>query len=195
LLELGHQHEALLLVDDAHATGVIGPSGKGSAAFWGVPPDDFLTMGTFSKALGAFGGFLAGSELALDYLKNKARSLIYSTALPPAVCTSGLTAFSILREEPQRLESLRENISYFNIEINKLTKLSKAASTPIFPLIVGSEEKALKISGLLAKEGIYVPAIRPPTVPENQCRLRISLMATHTREHLDRLLSVLKKTI
>jgi len=191
LLCLAKAHEALLLVDDAHATGVLGPKGKGSAAFWKIQPEDLLTMGTFSKALGALGGYVAGPEIIMDFLRNESRTQFYSTALPASVCASVLTALTILKEEPSRLERLRENISYFQEGLKRLGIHPQLFPLPIFPLIIGSEEKTLAVSKALWEKGIFVPAIRPPSVPRNKSRLRISLMATHTKEHMDVLLDAL----
>jgi len=195
LMRLSEKFCALVLVDDAHATGVLGPQGEGSAGYWQVDPGGLLTMGTFSKALGTLGGFIAGPELIVEYLRNTARTLFYSTALPPSVCAAARCALHLLAEEPQRIHSLRENIVYFQEGLKSIGITPSAHPVPIFPITVGSEEKALHLSQALWEKGLYIPAIRPPTVPPNQCRLRISLMATHTREHLDELLSGLRELL
>lgn len=195
LLGIAREHEALVLVDDAHATGVLGPGGKGSAAYWKMDSDNLLTMGTFSKALGALGGFMAGPETIIDFLRNKARTLFYSTALPPSVCTSVLTALTILKKEPAWLERLRKNIAYFQEGLKRLGINPHLLPVPIFPIIIGSEKKTLALARALWEQEIYIPAIRPPTVPENQSRLRISLMARHTREQIDYLLDTLGKVL
>jgi 8-amino-7-oxononanoate synthase len=195
LIQLSERYEALILVDDAHATGVLGPKGEGSARHWGLAPQGLLTMGTFSKALGSLGGFISGPEILVDYLRNQARTLFYSTALPPAVCAAARCALRLLTEEPQRLQSLRENITILGEGLQKIGLVPAPHPVPIFPLIVGSEEKALHLSQALWDRGLYIPAIRPPTVPANQCRLRISLMATHTREHLEQVLTALKELL
>jgi len=195
LMKLSEKFGALILVDDAHATGVLGPKGKGSAEYWQLAPKGLLTMGTFSKALGSLGGFITGPEMIADYLRNRSRTLFYSTALPPSVCAATRCALRLLTEEPQRLLSLRENIAYLRDGLKKIGVDSSPHPVPIFPIIVGSEEKALHLSQALGDRGLYIPAIRPPTVPANQCRLRISLMATHTREQLDELLSGLRELL
>jgi 8-amino-7-oxononanoate synthase len=195
LLALAEEYEALVLVDDAHATGVLGPGGKGSAAHWNVESDHLLTMGTFSKALGCLGGFMAGPTLLIEFLKNKSRTLFYSTALPPSVCASVLTALTLLKEDPTLLARLRENIAFLHKGLQKIGIRSHDLPVPIFPIIIGSEKKTLAVSQALTEQGVFVPAIRPPTVPENESRLRISLMATHTREQLDYLLDMLKKVL
>jgi 8-amino-7-oxononanoate synthase len=195
LIGLARKQEALVLVDDAHATGVLGPGGKGSAAYWEIDSDHLVTMGTFSKALGSLGGFMAGPAVLIDFLKNKARTLFYSTALPPSICASVLTALTILKEEPVWLERLRENIAYFQEGLERLGGHPHQVPVPIFPIIIGSEEKTLALARALWDQGIYIPAIRPPTVPENQSRLRISLMARHTKEHIDYLLEALGKVL
>jgi 8-amino-7-oxononanoate synthase len=195
LIRLSERTEALILVDDAHATGVLGPNGEGSARHWGLAPEGLLTMGTFSKALGALGGFISGPEILAEYLRNQARTLFYSTALPPAVCAAARCALRLLTAEPQWLQSLRKNIAYLGQGLQTIGWDTSPHPVPIFPLIVGSEKKALHLSQALWDRGLYIPAIRPPTVPPNQCRLRISLMATHTREHLDELLSALRELL
>jgi 8-amino-7-oxononanoate synthase len=192
LMNLSEKFSALVLVDDAHATGVLGPRGEGSAGYWQLDPEGLLTMGTFSKALGSLGGFITGPGLIVEYLRNTARTLFYSTALPPSVCASACCALHLLTEEPQRLQSLRTNISYFQQGLKRIGINPYAHPVPIIPIIVGSEEKALRLSQALWDRGLYIPAIRPPTVPPKECRLRISLMATHTREQLDELLSALR---
>jgi 7-keto-8-aminopelargonate synthetase-like enzyme len=182
-------------VDDAHATGVLGPHGEGSTAHWGIDPETLLTMGTFSKALGALGGFVAGPELLMAYLRNRARTLFYSTALPPAVCASVICALKLLREEPWLLEGLRRNCAYFSHGLQDLGLPLPPAGIPIFPIIVGTEETALHLSRALWDRDICIPAIRPPTVPLNQCRLRISLSAGHTEEQMDTLLAALRELL
>jgi 8-amino-7-oxononanoate synthase len=192
LLSLAERYGALVLVDDAHATGVLGPHGEGSTAHWGIDPESLLTMGTFSKALGALGGFVAGPELVMAYLRNRARTLFYSTSLPPSVCASVLCALELLQEEPGLLAGLRRNCAYLRTGLQALGLPVPPEGIPIFPIIVGSEERALGLAQALWERDIYIPAIRPPTVPFNRCRLRIGLTAGHTEEQMDTLLTVLK---
>ncbi len=195
LMKLSEKFGALVLVDDAHATGVLGPQGEGSAVYWQLDPEGLLTMGTFSKALGSLGGFISGPETVIDYLRNTARTFFYSTALPPSVCAAARCALRLLAEEPERLQTLRNNIVYCQQGLKKIGINPSVHPVPIIPIIVGSEDKALHLSQALWDRGLYIPAIRPPTVPPNQCRLRISLMATHTREHLDELLEALRELL
>jgi 8-amino-7-oxononanoate synthase len=195
LLVLAEKYGALILVDDAHATGVLGPRGEGSTAHWGIESDYLLTMGTFSKALGALGGFVAGPEITMDYLRNQARTLFYSTALPPAVCASVICALELLQKDSRLIERLRRNLAYFRAGLQNQGLPVPPEGVPIFPIIAGSEERALGLARALWDRGIYIPAIRPPTVPPNQCRLRISLIATHTEEQLDILLATLKRVL
>jgi 8-amino-7-oxononanoate synthase len=195
MIKLSEKFGAMVLVDDAHATGVLGPRGEGSAGYWQVAPSGLLTMGTFSKALGSLGGFITGPQIIIEYLRNTARTFFYSTALPPSVCAAARCALRLLTEEPQWLSSLRENIAYLRDGLKKIGVDSSPHPVPIIPIIVGTEEKALHLSQALWDKGLYIPAIRPPTVPPNACRLRISLMATHTREHLDELLSALRELL
>jgi 8-amino-7-oxononanoate synthase len=195
MMELSEKFGALVLIDDAHATGVLGPRGEGSAGYWQLDPGGLLTMGTFSKSLGSLGGFITGSGLIVEYLRNRARTLFYSTALPPSVCAAARCALRLLVEEPRRLQSLRAHIAYFQEGLKRIGIVPSVHPVPIFPIIVGSEETALRLSQALWDRGLYIPAIRPPTVPPKQCRLRISLMATHTRDQLDELLSALRELL
>ncbi len=195
LLSLAEQYEALVLVDDAHATGVLGPQGEGSTGHWGIDTESLLTVGTFSKALGALGGFIVGPDLLMAYLRNQARTLFYSTALPPAVCASVVCALELLQEEPGLLAGLRRNCAYLRTGLQALGLPVPPEGIPIFPIIVGTEERALSLAQALWDRDIYIPAIRPPTVPLNQCRLRISLTAGHREEQMETLLTVLNELL
>ena len=150
-------------------------------------------MGTLSKALGGFGGFIAGGKKLIEYLINMARPLIYTTALPPSVLAAGLAAVQIIQKDPERRARLWQNTTYFRNSVSELGFDTMGSETPIVPLRIGSSEKALIFSQKLMDAGLYVPAIRPPTVPNGTDRLRISLMATHTQEEMDTLLLWLEK--
>lgn len=185
IVGLAEKYSALVMVDDAHGTGVLGEKGKGIIehfGLWGRVP---IQMGTLSKALGSFGAFIAGNQDLIDYLVNKARSLIYTTALPPSVCASSLAAMKILEEKPQLIGQLRENSLYFRKGIKELGYSIPDSETPIIPLILGDPERTMGIVRSLFDEGVFVQGIRPPTVPDGTSRLRITLMATHTKEELD----------
>ena len=169
---LAKRFNAMFMTDDAHATGVIDLAN---------PAD--IVMGTLSKAIGSLGGFIAGSAKLIDYLRNKARSFIYTTALPPAACAASIAAIEIIEKEPERIERLRMNSRLLGSE------------TPIIPIIIGDAGKTMEISGKLFESGIFVPGIRPPTVPEGEARLRITVTSEHTKEDIECLASLLRELI
>jgi len=173
IVELKDRYDAWLMVDEAHATGVFGPAGRGLAAGLDVE----ITLGTLSKAFGCAGGFVAGSQTLVDYLRNRARSLIYSTALPPAVVAAASAAVDLVSgaDGRQRQARLWENVR------------ALGAASPIHPVIVGDEAKAVELSRQLFEQGIFVPAIRYPTVAKGKARLRVSVSAGHTDQDIRRL--------
>jgi len=186
------EYGALLVVDDAHGTGVIGPSGGGSLDYFCMQNADVVHVGTFSKALGSLGGFVAGSKLLMDYIVNHARSLIYSTALPPSVLAANREGLRIVREDSSGRERLASLRSYLRTCLLRLGIPTPAGPAPILPLIIGSEREAGLLSQHLWKKGILVPSIRPPTVPPGKSRLRITLSALHSETDLDRLVEALE---
>lgn len=184
LLALARQYGAEVLIDEAHATGVLGKTGKGALEHFGLDPHDFLVMGTLSKALGSFGAFFAGTALVREYLVNFSRPLLYTTALPPPVVGAALAALEVLEEEKWRREVLRERSGWFRRELRRIGFNTLDSETQIIPVVVGDAERAVLLArGLLAK-GVFVQAMRPPTVPQGSSRLRISLTAAHTEEDL-----------
>jgi 8-amino-7-oxononanoate synthase len=188
------QHRAVLMVDDAHGFGVLGPNGEGSLGHYGlgimaVP----ILMGTLGKAFGVFGAFVAGSEALIETLIQAARSYIYTTALPPAIAEAAREALGLIQAENLRREALFELIRYFREGARELNLPLMPSETPIQPLILGESSAALTVSAHLREQGLWAVPIRPPTVPEGTARLRISLTAGHTREHIDRLLDALRK--
>jgi 8-amino-7-oxononanoate synthase len=178
---------ALLLVDDAHGTGVIGSRGAGSLDYFGMERTSIVQVGTFSKALGSLGGFVAGSKLVIEYVLNSARSLIYSTALPPSVLAANREALLIVQEDFSRRKRLSDLIRQIRSKLEPLGIPAIFGPTPILPLVIGSAQETTLLSNFLRERGIFVPPIRPPTVPKNQSRLRITLSALHTKTDLDRL--------
>ena len=191
LVKICSRHEALLMVDDAHATGVLGPKGAGTLDHFGIHWAGIIQMGTFSKALGSLGGFVACTETISKYLVNKARSLIYTTALPPSVLAANLEALRIVKKDPNLRFHLRKLIQYLKKGIKSLGLAVPDNPTPIFPLIIGSASETIQIHKHLLENGIFVPPIRPPTVPKGKSRLRISLSASHSEQDIDRLISAL----
>jgi 8-amino-7-oxononanoate synthase len=192
LAELAQRHDAYLIVDEAHGTGVLGEQGSGVCEALGVKSQVAVRIGTLSKAIGTQGGFVCGPQTVIDYLVNRCRSLIYSTALAPASVQSALAAFDAIRKEPQLREHViglsRRLRSRLNIQVSEIE-----SGVPIIPILMGSDEAAVSASSRLRKEGYYVPAIRPPTVPDGEARLRVSLSAAHSAEMVDALGEVLTR--
>lgn len=189
LLELATQFGCMLLVDEAHATGVFGTLGAGCVQHFGWKASQVVQVGTLSKALGSLGGYVAGSAALIDFLRNRAASWIYTTALSPADTAAALTAVEIIQQEPERRRHLWRNINYLK-QLAQLPQLKLlACESSIFCLQLASAADALKFGSQLRKAGIFAPAIRPPTVPTS--RIRISLMATHQTAQIEQLLAAL----
>ena len=189
LYELGKEYNALLMVDDAHSTGVLG-NGRGTAHHFGLTDVD-VQLGTLSKALGSVGGYVAGRKELIEYLVNYSRSFIFSTALSPADIGAALEALTIVKNEPLVVDQLNENTTYM---ANKLQSMGIECDdeTPIFPIIVGDNERALSLAYELELRGIIITAIRPPTVPVGESRLRMTVTAAHSQEQLDYVANTLR---
>lgn len=189
---LCHDHGVPLMVDDAHGIGVLGQMGAGITEIRQMSSNEVpILVGTLGKALGVSGAFVAGSRVLIDYLIQKARTYIYTTAMPPALAAATLTSLSICRDEYWRRERLAKLVAWFRDEAGALGYDLMPSWTPIQPLVTGSCESALAVSKALARRDILVPAIRPPTVPEGSARLRFTFTASHTDEHMERLLEAL----
>ena len=191
ILKIAKRYDAIIMIDDAHATGVFGQHGKGMIEHYGLEGKIDIIMGSLSKAIGSIGGFIAGSKHLIEFLKNKARSFIYTTALPPAVCAASLAGLALVQEDTSLIDKLWENIEYLKSRLSEFTN-NVTIQSPIIPVIVGSAEDAVNLSNKLYQNGILIPAIRPPTVPPGTSRLRISLMTTHSKDDINRLIDVLK---
>lgn len=196
LLELAGRHGCLLVLDEAHATGVVGSRGSGVVEHFierGViaPGEECvdLVMGTLSKALGSFGGFVACSKAMRDLLVNKARSFIFSTALPPAAAGAALASLKLIQEEPSRREALRKNEHLLRKGLQTSGMDLGLSESPIVPVIFGEEVAALRVSEALAERGYFVPAIRPPSVPQGSSRLRVTVTAAHSAEEVGQLVT------
>lgn len=190
---IAERNSTLIMVDDAHAVGVLGKRGSGTVEHFGLDAKIDIQMGTLSKALGGFGAYIAGDHDLRDYLINKARSFIFTTALPPAVLASSIAALKVIEEEPELRERLWENVRFFKPRVQALGLKITRTETPIIPVLVGDPHLTMKMSDMLFAEGVWIQAIRPPAVPEGTSRLRIALMATHTREELETALRALEK--
>lgn len=195
LAALACRHDATLMVDDAHGFGVIGPQGRGSLAARGFGTADVpVLVATLGKALGGFGAFVSGDEDLIEYLLQRTRTAIFTTALPPALASAMRTGLQLLRTEEWRREHLRALIARFRAGSRQLGLPVKDSQTPIQPLITGGEDCALALSETLQSHGFLVGAIRPPTVPPGTSRLRITLSAAHSEQQVDALLDALNES-
>ncbi|MGE5197602.1 MAG: aminotransferase class I/II-fold pyridoxal phosphate-dependent enzyme, partial [Deltaproteobacteria bacterium] len=187
LVRLKEKYDCTVMVDEAHATGIFGKRGSGMVEEEGLEKEIELVMGTFSKALGSFGAYLATSRKTVEYLINVCRSFIYSTALPPSAIASSLAGLSLIEEEPQRRKKLLESARYFREALQKKGFQVKGDSQ-IVPVITGENFKTKRFAERLQEKGYWVLPIRPPTVPEGEGRLRFSLNLNHDKEILERLI-------
>lgn len=194
MLSLCRQYQAPLLLDDAHGLGVSGPEGKGTAAAQGVVTSDlFCTMANFGKALGLGGAFVGGSKTVIDYLAQFGRHYIYSTALSPALCAAVIKSIALCRSQSWRRDKLQSNIARFRTLAADLPLL--ASQSAIQGLVLGDSARALNMSAQLKQAGIWLSAIRPPTVPKGSARLRITLSAQHTEQDLQLLVQQLRQLV
>ena len=184
LLRVAREQEVLLMIDEAHATGVIGRTGRGLAEHYGCEHAD-VTVGTLSKAVAAEGGFVAGSKQLIEFLKNKSRSFIFTTAMSPAVAAAACQNLKLIDAHPERVQHLQQNVQFFCDALRSVGLQVPQTQSAIIPIVIGDEVAALKASAKLQERGILIPAIRYPTVAKGQARLRASLMATHTHEELE----------
>ena len=193
LADLAERYDAMLMVDEAHASGLFGAGGRGVAEELGVLDRVHVRMGTLSKAIGASGGFVAGSQALVDWLVNKARPYIFSTAGPAANCAAALRALEIIEQEPQRRAALLNRASDFRRRLRDQGWNLGASQSQIVPLVVGDSATALHLATRLREQGIWAPAIRPPAVPAGRALLRISLSWGHTGDMLEQLIAALAR--
>ncbi len=193
ILDVCERHGASLLVDEAHATGVIGAHGAGTVEHFGVQDRVALITATFSKSFASIGGFVAADADVIDFLKHNARPLIFSASMPPYSVATVRTALKIIREEPERRENLWKNSRYMMDNFRRLGFDIGVAETPIVPVLTGSTERTFLFWKHLFEEGVFTNPVVAPAVPENQCRVRTSYIATHTREQLDFVLEKFEK--
>lgn len=191
LQTLAKNHHAKLIIDDAHGIGVLGKHGKGCTE--GKLTTDTILVGTLGKAFGTFGAFVAAKQEIIEWCIQRARTYIYTTALPPSIAEATRTSLQLVREEFWRREKLHSLVKRFRGYAKQMGLPISTSITPIQPIILGSAATAVKISEELLNKGILVSAIRPPTVPQNKARLRITFSATHTEDHVDQLVATLKE--
>lgn len=188
------KHNALLIVDDAHGIGVIGTQGKGTLEQQNIPSNHVdVLIGTFGKAFGSSGAFVACNQEIAEYLLQKSRTLIYTTAPAMALAAAAHASLDIIQQEPERRQRLHDNIEYFKKALSASSLALLDSRTPIQSIIIGDNKDTIRMSEQLTAQGILVVAIRPPTVPLNSARLRITLCSEHTFDHIDRLVSCLNK--
>ena len=192
IVGLAERYSATVILDDAHGTGVLGKQGRGTVEHFNLEANSLIQMGTLSKAMGVFGAYVAGSRELVTYLINKARSFLYTTALPPAVAAAAIAALEIIRQEPERRAALWENQSYLVKGLDAMGYKVLSSETPIIPLLIGETGLAVQVSDRLLEAGIYAPAIRPPTVPKGTSRIRATVMATHTKDQMEFALDALR---
>jgi len=192
IIEISKKYDAVVIVDDAHATGVIGEEGRGSLNYFNLMPDsNVVQMGTLSKAVGSYGAFICGSRILIDYLVNTIRSVIFTTGLSPIQNFISLENFKILAKEDFRRKEVLEKSKYLANSLKNKGIDVKFFGTPIISLIVGEEEKALKLRDKLLEKGFFVQAVRPPTVPKGTSRLRITINYNHSYKDIERLCEAL----
>jgi len=193
IVRLKREHGARLMVDDAHGLGVLGEHGRGTAEHFGLESEVDLVMGTFSKSLATVGGFVAADARVIDYIRHHARSAIFSAAPPPASAAAALAALDIVEREPERRKQLWENTAYLKRGLVALGFDTGDSQTPVIPVVNGEDRTAFEMVVRLQEEGVFANPVITPAVPPGRAMIRTSLMATHTREHLDRALSGLAR--
>ena len=193
LYELSRDYNALLMVDDAHATGTIG-NGHGTAAYFNLEKEIDIQLGTLSKSLGSVGGYVAANSTIIDYLVNTSRSFIFSTALSPADIGAALAALQVLESDASVLQRLHENVNYMADQLLSIG-VDATNETPIFPILIGRNEDTLAVSHYLYEAGIIGTAIRPPTVPIGESRIRLTVTAAHNKEQIDYVCHTLHKAM
>ena len=193
LYELSRDYNALLMVDDAHATGTIG-NGHGTAAYFGLEKEVDIQLGTLSKSLGSVGGYVAANSTIIDYLVNTSRSFIFSTALSPADIGAALAALHVLESDVSVLQRLHENVNYMADQLISMG-IDATNETPIFPILIGRNKDTLAVSDYLYEAGIIGTAIRPPTVPIGESRIRLTVTAAHNKEQIDYVCHTLHKAM
>lgn len=185
IVQLAEKYNATIMVDDAHALGVIGEGGRGTASHFNLTNNTHLIMGTFSKSLASIGGFIASDRATINYLKHHARSLMFSASISPAATASVLAALEIIEREPERIEKLWANTNFALTELNRLGFDTGASCTPIIPIYIRDELKMFRLSKMLLEEGVFINPIASPAVAKENALIRFSLMATHTRDQIE----------
>jgi glycine C-acetyltransferase len=193
LVEIAESHGAIMMIDDAHSSGVLGKNGRGTVDHFGLHGRVDIQVGTLSKAIGVLGGYVCGRRDLIEYLYHRARPFLFSTSHPPGVAAACLAAFDILENEPERIEQLWDNTRYFKAALQSAGFNTGQSETPITPIMVGEAKMAHAFSAALFENGLFATGIGFPTVPEGKARVRTIVTATHTREMLDRAAEILTR--
>ncbi|MEC2104331.1 glycine C-acetyltransferase [Bacillus licheniformis] len=192
IVRLAEQYDAFVMVDDAHASGVLGENGRGTVHHFGLDGKVHIQVGTLSKAIGVLGGYAAGSKVLIDYLKHKGRPFLFSTSHPPAVTAACIEAVNVLMEEPSLIKKLWDNTAHFKKELEKIGLPLIKSETPITPILIGDEAEACRFSNTLFELGLFAQAIVFPTVPKGKARIRTIMTAQHSKEELDKALEIIQ---
>ncbi len=189
IAEIAEENACMLMIDEAHATGVLGHRGSGATEYFGMEDRVPIVMGTLSKAVGSLGGYIAGSSKLIDFIRNRARSYIFDTSLPASCLAASLAAIDIIENEPERREYLWTLLKKFKLGLEQIGLKVLPSYSAVVPVLIGEAQPALDFAVKLRKNGVYTPAVRPPSVPPGKCRIRATLMATHTEGQIEKALS------
>ncbi|HLE24324.1 MAG TPA: 8-amino-7-oxononanoate synthase [Thermodesulfobacteriota bacterium] len=192
LIKLAEKYGCMLMIDEAHATGVLGKRGSGATEYFGVEDKVSIVMGTLSKAVGSLGGYIAGSQKLIDFVRNTVRSYIFDTSLPASSLAASLAAIDIIELEPERRKHLWHLIKSFKSGLKNIGLELLPSHSAVIPVLIGEAQLALDFARQLRKNGVFTPAVRPPSVPPGRCRIRATLMATHKEEHIELALRAFK---
>ncbi len=193
IISLLETYDAYLFLDEAHATGALGATGRGTLEALAIPTGNprIIEMGTLGKAFGSFGAYVAGSSALKTLLTTKARSFIYTTALPPAQCGASIKAIDILDENPSLVRRVQDNAAYMRDALEAARLNIMGSTTQIIPVLIGDTRRVMELSELIFSEGVFIQGIRPPTVPEGRARLRLTVSAVHSKEEMNRAVRVI----
>lgn len=186
LCEIAERHDCALMVDEAHATGVMGKRGSGATEHFGVENVVGITMGTLSKAIGSIGGYIAGNKKLIEFIRNRARSFIFDTSPPASALAASLAAIEIIERDKAMRAHLWEMVEMFKAGLEKTGLEVLPSQSAIVPVLIGEPDEAMRFASVLRKNGVYTPAVRPPSVPAGKCRIRASIMATHEKTHIEK---------
>ena len=194
IADLADKYGCMFMIDEAHSTGVLGKRGSGGTEYFGIEQRVPIVMGTLSKAVGSLGGYIAGSKKLIDFIRNRVRSYIFDTSLPASSLAASLTAIDIIEYEPERREYLWTLINRFKKGLEDIGLTVLPSHSAVIPVLIGQAQPTLDFAKSLRENGVYTPAVRPPSVPEGMCRIRATLMAKHTDKQIEKALKAFKKS-